>query len=319
MPLGLWIMLGGIAGWACIRAHDYLEGETLLADLRDELRIARADIGRLDAFCRANPERSDIVVSLTTIPSRIGVIGDTLKSLLRQATAPREIRLNIPRFCKREQATYAIPAWLEGLRSVTIVACEDFGPSTKLIPALGAFAADQKIVVLDDDRIYPRTLIADLDHAAAALPDAALGVSGWRVPPDLVDRPTTLLSNLRSTPPAPIRGKRVRAPTSVDILQGMSGYLVRPRYFDTAALADYSQAPAAASFVDDIWISAQCQAPKYVIPVRRSNFQPLRRTFFYRRTGLGLVNRGGGDANRRNNTVMLKYFKAAWKVGGAAR
>jgi hypothetical protein len=316
MPFEVLIVLGGVAV-ASLWAHDFLEGETMLADNADEVRIARADIHDLDAFCRANPERSDIVVSLTTIPSRIGAIGDTLKSLLRQSKAPTEIRLNIPVYSKREQSPYVLPAWLGALASVTIVACDDWGPATKLIPSLGALPPNQKIVALDDDRIYPPSLIADLDAAAARLPDAALGLSGWRVPPDLIDRPTTLLSNIRTTPPAPIRGRRIAAPTRADILQGMSGYLVRPRYFDLAALRDYSQAPPAAAFVDDVWISAHCRAPKYVIPVRRSNFQPYRRIRFYKKTGLGLVNRGGGDVNRRNNTIMLKYFAGRWQADGA--
>jgi hypothetical protein len=319
MPLELVAVLGAVGAASAIWAHDFLEGETLLADLADEVFIARADIFRLDAFCRANPARSDTIISLTTIPSRIAAIGDTLKSLLRQSRAPAEIRLNLPAYCKRERAPYVVPAWLGGLRSVTIVACDDLGPATKLLPALGALPPNQKIVALDDDRIYPRSLLADLDAAAQSLPDAALGLSGWRVPPDLIDRPTTLLTNIRTTPPAPIRGRRVRVPTPVDILQGMSGYLVRPRYFDLAALGDYSCAPAAASFVDDVWISAQCRAPKYVIPVRRSNFQPYRRIRLYKKTGLGLVNRGGGDVNRRNNTVMLKYFASRWAADGAER
>ena len=30
------------------------------------------------------------------------------------------------------------------------------------------------------------------------------------------------------------------------------------------------------------------------------------------RSSLGLVNRGGGDVERRNNTIMLRYFADRW-------
>jgi len=57
-------------------------------------------------------------------------------------------------------------------------------------------------------------------------------------------------------PPAPVRATRLRTPYEVDVLQGMSGYLVRPEFFDLRALCDYSAAPEAVFFVDDVWISA---------------------------------------------------------------
>jgi len=76
---------------AAIKAHNFLEGEDLLHDLCDEVRLHIADLERLDAACVDNPNRSDLIVSLTTIPSRITAIGDTLKSLLRQTRSPAEI------------------------------------------------------------------------------------------------------------------------------------------------------------------------------------------------------------------------------------
>lgn len=304
------------AAFVAVRLHDLLEGETLLADLWDEWRIARADLQALDARWAANADRSDSIVTLTTIPSRLPFLADTLKSLLRQSRAPAAIRLNLPRFSRRENVAYEVPDWLRGLRSVEIVEGEDHGPATKFMATLRSAPSDQKVIVVDDDRIYPKSFVADLDAAAAAQPDAALGLSGWIAPPDLIDRPTTLASNLFERPPAPIRGIRQRTPRPVDILQGMSGYLVRPRFFDLEKLADYSAAPPAAFFVDDVWLSGHCRVPKFVIPVRRTNYQPRRRMLFYKRTSLGLLNRGGGDVGQRNNTIMLQHFgTAAWLVG----
>jgi hypothetical protein len=96
----------------------------------------------------------------------------------------------------------------------------------------------------------------------------------------------------------------------------VSGYLVRPRFFDVTRLSDYSAAPPLAFFVDDVWLSAHCTVPKYVVPVGRANFQPPRHALHYKRTSLGWENRGGGDLEKRNNTIMVKYFADRWRVGG---
>ncbi len=312
----IWFLAGLAALFAvCVWAYNFLEGETLIRDLFDEARLSRTDLNALDAAWAAAPSRSDCVVSLTSLPSRLPYIATTLKSLLRQERLPKRIRLNLPAFSKREQTAYVIPGWLKNLQSVEIISCEDYGPATKLIPSL-ELPHDQKIVVVDDDRIYPANLIADLEAAADRLGDAAVGLSGWVVPADLTDRPTTLLTNIAMTPPVPIRARRLRSFRPVDMLQGLSGYLVRPRFFDLEELTDYSHAPDAAFFVDDVWISALCKVPKYVVPARRAGYPGRKRKQFYRETSLGRVNRGGGDVNKRNNTIMLRHFASRWKVGG---
>ncbi|HVP85079.1 MAG TPA: hypothetical protein VMS78_10180 [Rhizomicrobium sp.] len=312
----LWFLPVLAAMIAGVWAYNFLEGETLIRDLFDEARLSRTDLISLDREWAAAPARSDCVVSLTSLPSRLPFIAMTLKSLLRQTRPPARIRLNLPAFSKREQTAYAIPDWLKNLKSVEIVPCEDYGPATKLIPSL-SLPPDQKIVVVDDDRIYPANLIADLESASNALPNAAVAFSGWVAPFDLTDRPTTLFANIAMTPPVPIRARRMRKPHAVDMLQGLSGYLVRPKFFDLAKLTDYASAPEAAFFVDDVWISAHCNAPKYVIPAKRAGYPGRTRRAFYKQTSLGLVNRGGGDVNKRNNTIMLRHFAGQWKVGGA--
>jgi hypothetical protein len=314
--LMLWFLPVPVAVAAGVWAYNFLEGETLIRDLFDEARLAHTQLNDLDRMWAAASGRSACVVSLTSLPSRLPFIATTLKSLLRQTRLPARIRLNLPHVSKREQRPYAVPDWLKNLQSVEIVACEDYGPATKLIPSL-SLASDQKIVVVDDDRIYPANLIADLETAADAMPEAAVGFSGWVAPRDLTDRPTTVLANIAMTPPVPVRARRLRGRRAVDMLQGLSGYLVRPKFFDLAKLTDYASAPEAAFFVDDVWIAAHCTAPKYVIPAKRAGYPGRKRRAFYKQTSLGLINRGGGDVNRRNNTILLRHFAGRWKVGGA--
>jgi hypothetical protein len=305
-------------GCAAIKLYDFFEGETLFADCLDEFRLSRAELAALDRFWMENPNRSDCVVTLTTIPSRLPHIGTTLKSLMRQSRAPARIALNLPYHSKRESADYVVPNFLLELKSVAIHRCEDMGPATKVIPTLARETAAQKIIVVDDDRIYPPNLVADLEDAAARDEHSAFGMSGWVVPADLTDRPTTIWANLKMLAPAPVRARRLIAPLAVDILQGLSGYLVRPAFFDLTRLSDYSGAPEAAFYVDDVWISGHCNVPRFVIPARRYNYQPKFRGAFYKRTSLGLINRGpggpGGDA-MRHNTLVLRHLAGRWGAG----
>jgi len=314
-------LLAVAAAAAAVKIHDFFEGETLLRDVVDELGLSRRSLAELDRFWSRNSRRCDAVVSLTSIPSRLPLIEATLKSLMRQTLAPRRIMLNLPRFSRREGVAYEVPAFLTGIEAVSIRWCEDVGPATKLLPSLAAEVPGAPIIVVDDDRIYPASLVADLMAAAERDPASAFCMSGWVVPSDLVDRPTTVWSNLRMLPPAPIRARRLSKPLAVDIVQGLSGYLVRPSFFDLAAVVDYSQAPREAFFVDDVWVSAHCQARRFVIPAARANYQPKLHRGFYGRTSLGRINRGPGPDSRRNNSIVIQHFPQRWMTtaeGGAA-
>ena len=306
-------------GFTAIKLQDFLRARRLLRTLLDEFRLSRAGLAALDRFWAENPNRSDCVVTLTTIPSRLPHIATTLKSLMRQSRAPARIVLNLPHHSKRENVAYDVPGFLQGLKSVVVHRCEDMGPATKVIPTLMREAPAQKIIVVDDDRIYPPNLVADLEDAADRDEHSAFGMSGWVVPADLTDRPTTIWANLKMLPPAPVRARRLRAPLAVDILQGLSGYLVRPAFFDLARLGDYADAPDAAFYVDDVWISGHCNAPRFVIPARRYNYQPKFRGGFYKRTSLGLINRGPGGNAQRHNTIMLRHLAGRWRAGGPGK
>jgi hypothetical protein len=307
----------GIAGaaaavWGAARVYGYIEGVRVWSDLADEFRLKRARIEDLDRAWADNRDRSQAIVSLTTIPSRVHLIGETLKSLMRQTRAPARIVINVPQMSRREGRAYEIPEVLTRLKAVEIHRCDDWGPATKLIPSVLRYDASQPIIVVDDDRIYPPNLVADLDDASVAHPDRALAFSGWRVPDDLTDRPTTLWRDLKSEPPVPAKATRIKAPLEIDVVQGMSGYLVRPGFFDVKRLTDYSAAPQAAFFVDDVWISGHCLAPKFVIPAERFNYEPKRNARYFKSTSVALINRGDGTPESRNNTIVIRHLKDAW-------
>ena len=171
----IWIVLALAALAALgIWLHHLFEGEWLPADLWREWRLSRLTLEQLDRRWAETPDRSEIVVTLTTTPSRIGLLAPTLKSLLDQTRMPARIVLNLPRFSTREQVPYVVPAELETLDSLQIRRCDDLGPATKLIPSVLNEPPDTPLVVVDDDRIYPPWLIARYETAAAAQPDRAL-------------------------------------------------------------------------------------------------------------------------------------------------
>jgi hypothetical protein len=301
-----------IAGGA-LRVYEAFAGEHPILDTIYDVRLRREDIDRLDARHVGNPRRSDLTVTLTTLPSRIDRMQLTIKSLLRQSVRPAAIRINIPYESRREGVPYRIPGWLARLRAVTIVRGTDYGPATKLIPTLLDSAPDARLLVVDDDRIYHPYFVEQMTALADAHAGAAVAASGWDAPDDRIDRPTTLLATLRGRPPAPIKCTRVRGARDVDIVQGLSGYVVQPRFFDLEAIVNYTQAPAAALLVDDVWISAHCRARKMVCGGRRTNFPSVFDARAFKRSSVSRVNRGTGAPESRNNTIVLQYFRDRWR------
>ncbi len=306
VALGLWL-------------HHLFEGERLPADLWREWRLSRVPLAELDRRWAAATDRSGIVVTLTSTPSRLPLMGPALKSLLDQTRPPARIVLNLPDFSSREQVAYTVPEDLKTLKSLQIRRCDDLGPGTKLIPSVLNEPPDTPLLVVDDDRIYPRWLVARYETAMTAHPDRALTLSGWIAPPDLTDRMTTIRSNLMMRPPAPIRAPRLRHPRQVDIFQGVMSYLVRPRFFDEKSFGDFTGEPEATRYVDDVRSSALCKAGIFVIPAPSLSFVPRAQARRLQQSRLGLVNRRPGESHNRNNTIALKHFAERWRIGGPKR
>lgn len=297
---------------AAIWLHHLFEGEWLPHDLWRELRLGRVTLAALDAAWVKAP-KSELVVTLTTTPSRIHLLEPVIKALLDQTRAPKAIEINVPHHSQRENRPYEIPPFLTGLNAVHVHRTQDLGPATKLIPTLSRHPGDRVLVVLDDDRIYPGWLIARYEEATQDHPDAALTLGGWIVPSDLTDRPTTIRSNLLMQPPAPIRAPRLRRAREIDVMLGVFSYAVRPRFFDLPEIAQLT-GPPELRFVDDPRTSALCTVAKYVIPAPSLSFVPWRQRRLFQATRLGLVNRGQGQ---RHNTIAIQYFADRWRVGGA--
>jgi hypothetical protein len=192
-----------------------------------------------------------VVVSLTTTPSRLDKVMDSVRSLTKQSLQPDQIYVNIPegpmkRHPERSYDETEIPSELEGLAPlVKVNRCVDDGPATKLLGALRLESdASTLVITLDDDFEYPPELVASLAWEAVAKPDDVLGVCGWGMLPmwhEVGVVPAYVPYFMRP------RGRYV------DILQACCGNAYRRGFFsDVEALADI---PPVCVTVDDVWIA----------------------------------------------------------------
>ena len=96
------------------------------------------------------------IVSLSSIPSRFDRLGPVLRALLDQTAEIDRIVLWVPQEYRRGLEVHALPKVPAG---VEVLRCDkDYGPATKVIPALGlADDPDTRILYCDDDQIYAPT------------------------------------------------------------------------------------------------------------------------------------------------------------------
>jgi hypothetical protein len=265
------------------------------------VRSARVFVRRHEAAPRCDVG-DRVVVSLTTIPDRLVHIRPTLHSLLDQSRRPDAIVLNLPSESRREGRGYEIPDFFADYGPVEIVRCDrDWGPATKALPTLQRETAPEtRIVITDDDQVYPRNLIETLVRASERFPDAVVCSRGFRIPAGLD-------INLRNT----LYGTHLDHEEPIEIVQGSAGYLVRPRFF-TKDVFDYSAAPKEAFFQDDIWLCGHLAGrgvDRLVVPFdncysRIDNWSARHTLSLW-----GRENQSG-----HVDRTMLGYFSAVWRL-----
>jgi hypothetical protein len=254
----------------------------------------------------ASSRKSDgrrVIVSLSTVPERIGNLGPTIRSLLRQTRPPDEIVVAVPEYSIREQRSYVVPKYVSRWPRLRVLHCtRDWGPATKFIPIvreeLTAGRGNTLIVVVDDDRIYPRDALETYLHYSEQLPEAALCFRGAAMPRSLDWRDAKM-----------IRASELREPQPTAVITGCGSYLIQPRFFDES-LWDYSQAPQGAFYMDDIWISGcltRRNVKRYVVPA-----SAMMRSVFRQRRTLSLHDVPEGRQYHNNETIA--FFGKTWDV-----
>lgn len=204
------------------------------------------------------------VICLTTIPPRFGAIGPTLESLLAQDLPAEEIRLHIPRRYRR------FPDWDGRLpelpRGIRILRCdEDFGPATKLLPAVAELSGQAvEILFCDDDSFYApgwhRAFRAERNaHPDACIAGVAQHLPGLAQLPRSPDRMPRMRRwtrpELAALPELPHPLPAVRESGHADLLEGWGGAMLRPDFLDPRVF----DLPPVLWTVDDPWISAHLE------------------------------------------------------------
>ena len=161
-----------------------------------------------------------IIVSLTTIPSRVNNLPLVVDSILNNTIVPDIIYINIPRISSKENKEYEIPEELKLNNQVKINITEkDFGPLTKLYPTLlEELDPESSIICVDDDKEYDDHLIEHLLLASEKYPHSCICVSGWNyINLGILALPITIPIN--------------NMVKNVDILQCYNGVLYKRKFF----------------------------------------------------------------------------------------
>ncbi|MCP5036100.1 MAG: glycosyltransferase family 2 protein [Rhodobacteraceae bacterium] len=216
------------------------------------------------------------IITLSTIPPRFEMIGETLESLVAQTAEIDKIILYIPRIYRRfPDYDGHLPPVPEGVEIVRVD--NDLGPATKVLPAIREFQGkDVNILFCDDDRIFQSHWADTLLKAADEHPGCATTISiliaseqgADNFVPDLKPRAVFNrkktdveyrlkriwsqldIFNLYTSPNKPAR-KVLKSSGYADIFEGVNGVLVRPEFFDDAVF----DIPAKLWAVDDVWLS----------------------------------------------------------------
>lgn len=250
---------------------------------------------------------SGLYFSMTTTPDRINKLKPTINSLLRQTEAPKGIFLNIPHK-SRSGKSFNIPDFLLSHEKIIILRCEDEGPVTKLLPTLRYFSNRTEsvpVVVLDDDQVYPKTLLETYARKSKNENQYAWTLCGWLAPKDLKHQSRNVLlgGGVKLTSPK----ANITEDTDVDILQGASSYLIETGFFNDAVF----QLIKSAFYADDVWISGILAKQGVATKVAASDFPYIRITslnfLFYGKTLKKTANR-----DNTHNDSLYHFFKDDW-------
>lgn len=197
-----------------------------------------------------------VVISLTTLPGRYGSLRQTIDSLMANTVKPDAIYLTLPTTCARLQIPYPpLPAELGKLVTV-ITPTEDYGPICKLIGGLMAESDPSTVIItVDDDVIYPPTLIENLLAHHEQFPTSAISGTGA-----LIGQGLNLFSIVSSIdvfrPWANQTGFAVGPDgRKVDLLFGVAGVLYTRGMFDLTELLSFVVRGTALFSNDDLLIS----------------------------------------------------------------
>ncbi|MDG2015012.1 MAG: glycosyltransferase family A protein [Pirellulaceae bacterium] len=268
---------------------------------------------------------ADLVVTLTSIPTRFDKIAPTLEDLLNQTADIAEIRLYISRKYRRfPDAKFDPPKVPKGIKVCMVD--EDFGPATKILPAVKDFQGQNvELLFCDDDQPYDSNWAQRFLDERKRKPNCCIVERGY----DLEYRPKGhryyIERDAHPRAERRIKGLKYRLrrtmslftskPTPytasgyVDILEGFGGVMVRPDFFPPEVF----DIPDILWTVDDPWLSGHLTRNNVPIWLH-SNEQQWRRPYgahFSDRLGAFVYKQHGRLAA---DSASIDYFRSTYDI-----
>jgi len=244
---------------------------------RQTLFINRLDIDEVVVLNEPIIDEPKVVVTLSTIPSRLSDIkyGDMgikscLKSLNEQTYSNYEIHFNIPYFSSYSGEKYELPSWLDAFDKIKVFRVDDIGPATKVVPTIQRIEDPETIIIVaDDDLVYHKDMIREHSKNQSER-DCAFGY-------DSLGTPSPIFNDKRDhfvvSVPFEVEGK---------IMQHYKTVSYKRRYFDD----DFFSKFVGKTKSDDILLSAYMKKQgikKLVMPYE--NEEKLETLDQWERTG----------------------------------
>lgn len=170
--------------------------------------------------------------SLTTIPSRINNINDTITSLINQTVKPTKIFINIPSFYKRFNTSYnelKLPTFPETVEIV--ISDQDYGPASKFIPTFlnNNIDSNTPIIIVDDDMIYDPETSLNLLKESINHPDSCITSFGITHSAYIFDN-SQWFCEFNSQYKKPC-GFRTKEDGFIDVFEAFKGTLLKKKFF----------------------------------------------------------------------------------------
>eukprot|EP00747_Dinoflagellata_sp_TGD_P032894 gnl/TRDRNA2_/TRDRNA2_136277_c1_seq3.p1 gnl/TRDRNA2_/TRDRNA2_136277_c1~~gnl/TRDRNA2_/TRDRNA2_136277_c1_seq3.p1 ORF type:complete len:388 (+),score=27.71 gnl/TRDRNA2_/TRDRNA2_136277_c1_seq3:51-1214(+) len=318
-------------------SYDNLLEEILHGSLSFDRKLA-ATAGPLNTHMKnwpaINKRQTDpkIVISLTTVPEmfkggKVTMLSKTLNSLLNQTVAADAIELNLPSYSAR-LGKYGKPE-RDLPKGINVYYTEDWLTLTNIIPTVqrakmnisaerGAVTKrpiawkesqshETLVIVVDDDKVYPPSLVEDHLRAFRERPSSASTCRGYKLPSH--HHLSSGWDELRHSAFGHKLGSHVRVAcvTGSDSWSAPVSLFTKGLWMD---LADgHGPQEMALKLMNDVWVSGQLSKhniPKYAIPCRQECWD----TGVSKRFGVASNDTGG--TRRLMNNVVVTYFAKAW-------
>tara|TARA_B100000963_G_C22535268_1_gene629480 strand:+ start:373 stop:1176 length:804 start_codon:yes stop_codon:yes gene_type:complete len=261
------------------------------------------------------------IISLTSIPSRFKHIDKTLNSLLGQDIEIDKVVLYLPKHYKRFDIKLdKLPCVPKGI--TTKFSDIDYGPATKILPAIKDFMdKDVRIIFCDDDRIYPNNFVSSLISASKSRPNDVISLEGrdikdiskfnWQgknFPRSTIINKNFLYRLKRALSFGIWKPQKNSQAGYADTFAGFGGVLVYPKFFNS----NFFQIPEECWMNDDIWISGQLEINKIKIWVTEAK-QTSGASQNQGKNALGAETHHDKTRVNVNNTA-IKYLRETYGI-----